>query len=365
MPRLYALCFLVLTVLGQAQDASQPPPLPTCAESEIATALNALPPYIPSTMAEFVGVEGNRLVVGRTEYLVRGVNYYPMRAPWKRFLEQSDMAAINAELDLLQSAQLNTLRLFLWNEALFTCPGSGAVPNLNSFLRLDSIIQAAAARNFRLIITLNDLPDLKDYPLYDNPLHIRPQTRFIVERYRDEKAILAWDVRNEGDIDYGSNNPLNAQFTQEKVLTWLTIASAQLRQFDSQHLITAGWLYDNELTAPFVDVVSLHHWSSADELRQRVQSIREKTDKPILLEEFGYSTLDISEEEQARLIGENITAAQEAGLAGWMIWTAFDFPLDAACTPPACPSPDTIQHHFGLWRTDYTPKPAVEVISNS
>jgi endo-1,4-beta-mannosidase len=359
------LFFSIVPTFAQ-ETPTPPPPLPRCSPTEIDTALNALPAYTPVIDSDFVRIEGDAFVTSSGEYRLRGINYYPMRAPWRRFLAHSDVETVATELDLLRQTGFNSLRIFLWNNALFTCPGSGAIPNMNAFLRLDTVIRLAAEHDFRLIVTLNDLPDLSPdaaaYPLYDNPLHIQLQTAFIVQRYRDEAAILAWDVRNEGDIDYGSNNPTRVLFPREKVLIWLEQASAQVRSLDPNHLITAGWLYDNEATIPYVDFVSFHHWGTADELRQRIINLRDQTSKPILLQEFGYSTFNVSEEEQARLIRENKELAETYELAGWMIWTAFDFPLDATCNPPACPDQENMQHHFGLWRTDYTPKPAVEVL---
>lgn len=50
------------------------------------------------------------------------------------------------------------------------------------------------------------------------------------------------------------------------------------------------------------------------------------------------------------------------GLLGWMIWTAFDFPQSATCFPSPCESTDNAEHHFGIWESDYTPKPAAEYI---
>lgn len=356
----------VLTAWASAHSQpATPPPLANCTQAEAQAALEALSPYLPSDTTHFVELNDDQFVVGEEPFGARGVNYYPMRYPWRRFLTTADLDEIERELNLLRTVGFNTLRLFLWNEALFTCPTRGAVPNVETFRRLDAIMQMAAARGFRLIVTLNDLPDLEHYPLYSDPAHTRTQTAFIVLRYRNEAAILAWDLRNEGDIDYGSNNPLNTRFSRETVLIWLAQTSEQVRDLDPNHLITAGWLFDAESTAPYVDFVSFHHWQDATELARRIQALGEATDKPILLEEFGFSTFRVGEEEQARLIGENIRVAAEYDLIGWLVWTAFDFPLDATCTPPACPSQDNGEHHFGLWRTDYTPKPAVDIVLNS
>lgn len=302
-------------------------------------------------------------MLGDTPFLARGVNYYPAHYPWRRFLTQVDPQTIIEEFALMRSYGFNTLRIFLWNTALFTCPSLNDIPNPDTFARLDAVIKVAAAQDFRLIVTLNDMPDFAAVPLYTNQTVSPAQTRFIIERYKDEPAILAWDLRNEGDIDYGSNDVLGrAAFPREDVLKWLSDTSMLVRSLDTHQLITAGWLHDSESTASAVDFISFHHWTSAEDMKKRIIEIRTKTNKPILLEEFGYSTFNYSLEDQQMLITAVAKAAESNSLLGWLVWTAFDFPLDATCIPPACPSVDNAQHHFGLWYTNYTPKPALEAI---
>jgi hypothetical protein len=335
----------------------EPKPLPTCTDTEIEAALDALPAYQPSGSTDFVRVQNSQLVIGDEPFFVHGVNYYPSRYPWRRFLTQTEMATIDKDFALFQSVQFNTLRIFLWNEALFMCPGSGAVPMADAFLRLDGIVHKATEYNLRLMVTLNDLPDLTHYPLYDDPPYILAQTKFIVQRYRDEPSILAWDVRNEGDIDYDRGT-----FTHDAVLDWLGRTSAFVRSLDNNHLITAGWLHDSEATIPYVDFVSFHDWSGVPQIHDRIGTLQKATDKPVVLQEFGYSTQSTDLATQAVLIGEVIHEVEATNAAGWLIWTAFDFPTDATCIPPNCPSEDNAEHHFGLWFGDYTPKPAVSVI---
>lgn len=340
------------------------PPLTVCEPEIVEVALDAVPAYTPTKLGGFVQLQAGRFFVDNQSYTARGVNYYPSLYPWRRFFPQVDFDQVIPEFEILRSAGVNSLRVFLWNAALFQCEGNGAVPLEDAFARLDILMALAAEYRFRLIVTLNDLPDLEYYPLYADPTHVRQQTAYIVKRYRDEPVILAWDVRNEGDIDYGSNNalPFDRRFARQQVLDWLVMATAQVRELDANHLITAGWLHDAQATADHVDFVSFHHWWDANDLQGRLNDIRAVTDKPILLEEFGYSTFVRSEDEQARLIYEGILTAENENTLGWLVWTAFDFPLDATCTPPACPSQDNGEHHFGLWRTDYTPKPAAGIL---
>ncbi|GAB5494481.1 MAG: hypothetical protein Phog2KO_46960 [Phototrophicaceae bacterium] len=359
--RKYLLIGLLLLFCVQitAQDI---PPLSTCTEGQINDANNILGDYTPSEMQGFVRMEDSQLMLGSEPYAVRGINYYPSQYPWRRFLSESDPETIQQDLAVMREANLNTLRIFVWNQAIFQCYGSGAVPNAYNFQRLDNMIQLAGNMGFRLIVTLNDLPDLINRPLYDNPAHVVAQTAFIVSRYRDEPAILAWDVRNEGDIDYGTHPNLRGDFEREAVLSWLEDTTQMVRAIDSNHLITAGWLYDAESTAPYVDFISFHHWTGADELVERINAMQAVTDTPILLQEVGYATFMRSEEDQAIILADVLETAENTNLLGWLIWTAFDFPREATCYPSPCQSVNNQEHYFGLWNSDYSPKLAVAII---
>jgi Cellulase (glycosyl hydrolase family 5) len=341
----------------QRRDAFTPAPLVVCGAQMIKKATAAVPIYLPHGKSGFARIESGGFVIDGAAYRPHGINYYPARAPWRRFLLEADPASVARELDLLGGAGIDALRIFVWYDALFDCPGSGAVPKPEAVARLDAVIRLAAQRGFRLIVTLNDLPDLTIRPLYRYPDVAAAQTAYIVSRYRDEPTILAWDVRNEGDIDYGKGI-----VPSKLVLGWLAQTAAQIRALDPNHLITAGWNENAQATAEIVDFVSFHHWSDWQNLRQRIADLRTYTQKPILLEEVGYSTLGLPEAQQSDKLREVLTAADQEGLAGWLLWTAFDFSTDVTCLPPACPSLDNGEHHFGLWRADYTPKPAVEML---
>jgi hypothetical protein len=333
------------------------PSLPApCDPVEIADSQAAVRDYVPSS-GEFIRADGGEIFADDESFAIYGVNYYPRDTPWKRFLTTTEPASVETELDLLRNAGINTLRIFLWHEALFICPGDGAVPIAEGFARLDTIIQAATVRGFRLILTLNDLPDLSTYPLYNSPRHTGEQMIYIVRRYREEPAILAWDLRDGGDVDY-----LNGIFEKTDVLEWLTRTAILVHRADPNHLITASWAEDTEATIPAVDVVSVQHFGDVASLRQRLAVLTELTDKPILLSAIGYSSYEMDEISQRNALQQALEAAQNNGLAGWVVWTAFDYPLIATCVEPNCPSADSADHHFGLWNTSYFPKLSVDVI---
>jgi hypothetical protein len=324
------------------------PTLPACNPGE-------LPPYTPTSSGLFISVDDSQIVLGKEDFFIRGVNYYPRHAPWERFLTEGKLDEIAKELDLIADAGLNTLRVFLWYEPLFTCNPEKALPVPEMFAKLDEFITLADERNLHLIVTLNDLPDLHFRPLYADWAHHDARTSFIVNRYRDEPAILAWDLRNEADLDYGARDG-SGRFERESVLAWLTHTAKIVRAKDANHLITAGWWGDAAETAAVVDILSFHHWTDVTELKSRIDALREQSSKPILIEEVGYPSWgEDGEAFQAETLTKVINTAEQSQVAGWLIWTAFDF-------APASGQPDSPEYHFGLWRPDLIPKPALDAL---
>ncbi len=337
-----------------------PKPTPPACLSTSTPRPDPAPAATPDT-TQFVTVQGDRLQWQGQPFQVKGVNYYPRHAPWQRFLSEADPAEMAQELDLIKQASFNTLRVFLWYEQLFTCQPEDAIPNEAALATVDKLLELARERNLKVIMTLNDLPDLIFRPLYTDHAHYDNQTIYLVRRYRNEPAILAWDLRNEGDINYGAQSAEDAKFSRQEVVDWLAHLSQLVREHDPHHLITAGWWGDPLPTAPYVDFLSFHHWTDTTELQKRISSYRKESDQPLLLGEVGYQGWTDSaegpraEQVQADKLGRAVKVAEKEKLAGWVVWTAFDF-------VPAAGQPLNEEHFFGLWRTDLTPKPALEVL---
>lgn len=340
----------------RAFNVLTPAPPTRCEPGLVAAASRDLSDYTPRE-GEFVRVAGQQLFIDDAPYIVYGVNYYPRNTPFQRFLTETPLNVVEAELDIIARAGLNTLRIFVRYDEMFICPGNGAVPVADVVNRLDGIIHAAADRGFRLIVVLHHEPDLVIHPLYETPDYILEQTRFIVERYRDEPTIIAWDLRDSGDADYRSG-----EFSREQVLLWLFNMAAYVRQIDSSHLITAGWREDAEATAPAVDFVSFQYYEDIEPFRQRVAVMRSQTTRPILLTAVGYSTHTMDETAQRNLLFQILEATEVNGLVGWNVWMAFDYPLSVTCVEPDCPAPDAAINHYGLWNTSYFPKLALDAV---
>jgi hypothetical protein len=315
----------------------------------------------PPDPSQFIYTQGDQLYLNGELFKAKGVNYYPRHAPWYRFIEESDILEVATELDAIKQAGFNTIRVFLRYEPLFICQPEDAIPNETAFAKIDKLFELARERDLMMIVTLNDLPDLTFRPVYRDWDHYDAQTVYIVRRYRNESGVLAWDLRNEGDLDYGVRPGDNPRFTQDEVITWLDHISQLVREHDSHHLLTAGWWGNPTITSPYVDILSFHHWFTAEQLQARIQDYKQHNDKPLMLQELGYhSWADAPHDQrdgmgQADILARTVQVTEGEDISGWVIWTAFDF-------VPEPGKPYNFEHFFGLWQTDLTPKPVLQVL---
>lgn len=340
------------------QVSPTPPASPTpnlaipCDPARIAEA-NALPDYVPSEGA-FVRAEGNRLVRDGAPYTVHGVNYYPRLTPFWHFLTRTELDVVQAEMEIIARSGFNAVRLFVRPQDVFMCYADGAIPYVPNMTRLDGILRAIADAGLLMVVVLHHDPNANE--LYGQAPHVLAQTRYLVARYRHEPSILAWDLRDRGDQDY-----LQGDFTPEAVLGWLAEAAFVVRQAAPQHLITAGWWQDSVATAPYVDIVSFQHYGEYEPLRQQIAILRDGVrNKPILLSAIGYSTFSMDETAQRNLLYQSFGEVSTNGLAGWMVYMAFDYPTSVTCLEPNCPAPLSEINRYGIWNTSYFPKLALE-----
>lgn len=337
--------------------AALPTP-PPCPASSVEQAIAALAPYGSPELTEFVRVRDGQLFLGDDPYPLYGAVYVPRDYPGERFLTQSDEDSLQFELGLMRDAGLNTLRVFLRHDDLFICPGNGAVPLADRFERLDTFIRLAANNGFRLILVLNHDPDLVVYPLYAMPDHTEAQLAFIAERYREEAAVMAFDLRDAGDEDVAR---LTFFYDIDQWLEWATRA---VRSSAGQQLVTVSWSDGADVTAPYVDVVSFQHFGSVDALRQEIASLKAVADQPLVVSALGYNTYDQNEIGQRQSYFRALEAIEQNALAGWIVGAAFDHPLPLLCpiSQPDCETPEGPATRAGLWNTSYFPKRALDAI---
>lgn len=124
--------------------------------------------------------------------------------------------------------------------------------------------------------------------------------------YKDDKAILAWELGNE---------------LRDATPEWITEMAKFIKSHDQNHIINDGIQYENiqdYLTGnPYIDILSSHHYEpTPDRMIENIKSNIEKArgKKPYYIGEFGF----ISTQAMRFLLDSVI---QEPSVAGALIWS--------------------------------------------
>lgn len=287
---------------------------------------------------------------------MRGVNYYPSSTPWFDFWEQYDPEIIKRDLANADSLGLNTVRIFLQYEVF----GEANVKK-EMLVKLESFLDISEQKGIDVIVTLFDFPksyDLNNYANTDRHLEM------IVSQFKDHKAVLAWDVKNEADLDFSNHG--------EKLVTdWLSFVIKRIRKYDPDHLITIGWSDGKygHLLSDELDFVSFHFYKKPEELGEVIKALKQKVPgKKLVLSEFGQSSLSTvltlyahSEDNQAEYYERVISVLEEEEVP-FVCWALQDFdkaPTEVFGKKPWIRHP---QKHYGLYRTDGSPKPVAALL---
>ena len=123
-------------------------------------------------------------------------------------------------------------------------------------------------------------------------------------KYRDDKAILAWETGNELVCPH----------------EWTTKVAAFIKSLDENHLVIDGYhttnLRDESVADENIDVVTTHHYSqnpaeTVNQIKQNIAKTRGK--KPYFVGEFGFIPTDAVETVLRTVIDENVS--------GTLIWS--------------------------------------------
>lgn len=318
--------------------------------------------------SQFVRREGTGFVLGGKPFNVAGVNNHYLsfasRAEVLRVLD--DAVAMNANVvrtfiqpvigsvdgtsvptiwdweSKAQSSDLGTKGVYLiyWDTRLgsigFNDGGEG-------FGRLDFLIAEAAKRDLKLIIAFLDFwaytggaqqmrswyasQDQNTF-FFSDPRSLedyRALVRHVLTRknsvtnivYKDDPAILGWDLMNEPNID-----------PPRLTLRWIGDMAAFVKSIDSNHLVGSGHGHEHmeDLALPSIDFGTWHGYPlyfniSNDQFNTMINDYCAKgraASKPVLLEEFGLAR---SHPEQAGVYRKWLkTIRQNQDCAGWLVW---------------------------------------------
>ena len=198
-------------------------------------------------------------------------------------------------------------------------------------------------------------------------------------------ALLAWDLGNE-------NSNCVIPPTRASARVWLARVSAAIRGVDAETLITVGLhmedLEENRRLGPrdasvCCDFLSMHGypiyapWADGPTDHRLLSFLARLTrwlgeGRDVLFTEFGLPTssrsaghekspLLVDEDSAAAYTAAALEALRHAGCAGAMLWCYSDYEPALRWTPPFDLAPH--ERSFGLWRSDGSPKPSVEVVT--
>ena len=287
-----------------------------------------------------------------------GVNYYPMETPWFDFWIKFDTSIVKQDFARIKDLHLNTIRIFVFYE-LF---GAGNVkPEMLE--KLDQLLELAYQYDLKVVVTLFDFLPSYEVQFYPST---EKQLKEILSRYKGHPAILAWDLKNEPDLDFERQG-------RQRVLSWLDYMIDRAHIYDPTHPVTIGWSAAEIATqlSRKVDFVSFHFYEPISRLPERLEELHLAiSSKPIMVSEFGLPTYKSfpfrrghTEEEQAAHYTTTLQKFQEHGPTSFISWTLYDFPKLPGAVFSGPFWRKTPQKHYGVIRTDGTLKPAGEVLS--
>jgi len=288
----------------------------------------------------------------------KGINYYPQDTPWDMFGKQFNDSIIAHDFELMARMGVNSLRIFIPYESF----GKEYVDS-EKLEKVKLTLDIAEKNGLQVMPTLFDF--YGNYSVHDWTMTNR-HVEQVVEALKDHKAIVAWDVKNEPDLDFESRG-------KELVLSWLEQTVERIRKIDPNNPITIGWSSPEAAInlKDQLNLVSFHYYRGAAEFESAFRNLKnEVTDKPLLLQEYGYSSYDgiwnayTGSEKKEKEYMETMQKVVEKEKLSHMIWTLYDFRNIPTSVVGRLPWRKVRQRHFGLLDSKGKKKPVYDIFFN-
>lgn len=330
------------------------------------------------TLQGFVGIDRTHdtLMLDKRPYNIAGINYYPQATPWNLFWPKYNPTVIDADFTIIHALGLNVIRIFIPFDQfggahvadIASTPTASTSTSLTTVVqdpmnKLADLLKRASLHNLRVIVTLFDFHS--DYTLLHWPAADR-YLEALLTRFRNDPAILAWDLKNEPDQDYRTAG-------KYLVDNWLLHIAYLARQYDSYHLLTIGWSSAQAAHTyiPSIDFVSFHYYAPAADFARTYALLQAAVPRqPIVLGEFGLPTWNSfffpnghSEAEQTTYYADILRALRTSKNAGYIAWTLYDFPAVPSVVAGAMPWQTGPQKYMGVLFSNGKPKPAALLLA--
>ncbi len=287
---------------------------------------------------------------------IKGINYYPQATPWDMFGNNFDIDIITKDFKLIAQTGLSSIRVFVPYEGF----GKAQVKP-EKLEKLKQVLDTAEANDLKVIITLFDF--YGDYSVLDWTLNQR-YAETIVSQFKNHNAILAWDIKNEPNLDFESRE-------ETKVTSWLKHMIQLVKSVDQNHAVTIGWsdAESASILKDDVDFVSFHYYKNINDLENIYQNIKKEIPlKPVVITEFGMSSYSGlwnffrgSEQDQAEY-HHTIQDIFAKNNIPFMSWTLYDFSEIPKEVVGRLPWRKKIQEHYGFLNLNGEAKPSFKYI---
>jgi len=335
-----------------------------------------------------------------------GCNYWASHAGTRMWADW-DAQTVRRDLALLAGKGLRVLRVFpLWPDfqpisALYTANsavreyrfGEEPLPDddigragmsevmLGRFAEFAALAEAAGLRLVVGLITgwmsgrLFVPPALEGRDILTDPVSVMWQVRFVrafVGRFKDQRAVVAWDLGNECNV-------MQDVPSREAAWAWVSAISTAIRAADPSRPVVSGmhsltvegkWTIGDQ--AELTDILTTHpypvftpycDYDPIDTVRTLLHGTAESLlysgvgGKPCMVEETGtLGPCVCDEERKADFVRATLFSTWAHGLGGYLWWCA----NDQGRLAHAPYDWNGCERELGLFTADMRPKPAVE-----
>jgi endo-1,4-beta-mannosidase len=324
---------------------------------------------------DFVRIQDGKFVSNNNPFVLKGFNYYPRDYGWRMDKAWDEAKPqVEYELSLADELKCNCLRTtvnYQYSTKNLGCKPGSARPilDMDYVRRIKEFLDLASRHGLKVILSLFEYMCWELFNPTYHQLGIEYLEQLIPPLSNDPR-ILAWDIINEPDLKAPFSQPNGV----ENTTSFLAKMSGRIRELDRNHLVTVGIGRSENVSKiegieGFTDFISFHDYGDPSTLISRIAGVT-KLGKPTVLEEFGAHTYTQdpqwpqSEDWQLTYYVTVLKTIKSMSLSGSLFWTLVDFPVTILpnALGPVYDGKDNREHHFGLYRTDYSPKPARGIV---
>ena len=289
---------------------------------------------------------------------LKGINYYPQKTPWNLFGVHYNTSIIATDFATIKSAGLNSIRIFIPYRSF-----QNSKAHAQQLKKLKQLLDTAQKHQIKVMITLFDF--YGDYTVLNWTLAEKHATT-VVSQLKDHPALLAWDIKNEPDLDFESRGKM-------VVTSWLKRMLFVVKSIDNKHPVTIGWSNAKSavILSDEVDLVSFHYYEKPADFKMTLEALQQQvSNKQIILTEFGLSSYkgvwnlftgsEIAQENYYKTMQQLLRKEKTS----FMSWTLYDFNSIPKEVVGVLPWRRNTQAYYGFIAADGRKKNSFKYISS-